>query len=110
MCVSEHSSDANADPANIIIIVTLHGHNYMYIHVQSCTLWARGGGGGASRSDPAGPTKMGLLRAWTDVRGSVDVWCSTGGLVDGLLALGDKELVESCCLLHSRGCSAVGCR
>ena len=29
------------------------------------------------------------------VRCSADVWCSTGSLVDGLLALGDKELLAS---------------
>ena len=47
------------------------------------------------------------------IRGSVDVWCSTGGLVHGLaglLDLGDKELVESCSLLQSRCCCGVGCR
>ena len=29
-------------------------------------MWARGGGGEASKSDLAGPTKMGLLRACAD--------------------------------------------
>ena len=60
VCVSEHSSDANADPVNIII-VTLHGHNcikcictYTYNHVHFVHVpayvgvWARGGGGGGS--------------------------------------------------------------
>ena len=51
-------------------------HDYMHVHVHvqriSCTctgicmsmcVWVGGGGGGSIKSDLAGPTKMGLLRA-----------------------------------------------
>ena len=69
---AEHPSSFSRPMSLCMVTITC-----MYIHVQSCTfctctpayvtvgllgVWARGGGG-ASRSDLAGPTKMGLLRA-----------------------------------------------
>ena len=39
VCVSEHSSDANADPANIIIIIIIHSRTQIFVMEYIRLLW-----------------------------------------------------------------------